>query len=85
MILLYCKNMKKKLYRNLDEKMLAGVAAGLADYFGFDPAIWRLAFLLLTVVTGGAFLFIYLAAWIIVPARPQNESFVRDADYTVHE
>jgi phage shock protein PspC (stress-responsive transcriptional regulator) len=50
--------------------MLSGVMAGLAEHFGYDPTLWRLAFLIFVVITGGAMLFVYLAAWIMVPKRP---------------
>ena len=66
--------------------MLAGVCAGFADYFGYDVTIWRLAVVFLTVVTGGGFIFVYLAAWIIIPATPtQDATRVRDAEYTVRD
>ncbi|MEQ9440000.1 MAG: PspC domain-containing protein [Cyclobacteriaceae bacterium] len=56
----------KKLFRNPDEKVLGGVAGGLAAYFGVDPTVIRLLFVL-TIFFGGAGLVIYFVLWIITP------------------
>jgi len=61
---------------------LAGVAAGLSDYFGVDPSFWRLGILILIIVTGGLFIFVYVAAWIIVPIKA-GDTPIREAEYTV--
>lgn len=70
---------RKRLHRNTQEGMIAGVASGFSDYFGLDPAIWRLAFIFLVFATGGLFLLVYLVAWILVPRRGQEPV---SADYT---
>ena len=57
----------KKLYRNPDDKVLGGVASGLAAYFGIKELLYvRLAFVLLTIA-GGSGVVIYLILWIITP------------------
>ncbi len=57
----------KKLYRNPDDKVLGGVASGLAAYFGIKELLYvRLAFVLLTLA-GGSGVVIYLILWIITP------------------
>lgn len=56
----------KKLYRNPDDKVLGGVASGLAAYFGIEVIWARLAFVLLILAGGSGFL-IYLVLWIITP------------------
>lgn len=56
----------KKLYRNPDDKVLGGVASGLAAYFGVEVIWTRLAFVLLILAGGSGFL-IYLVLWIITP------------------
>ncbi|MDR3610754.1 MAG: PspC domain-containing protein [Ignavibacteriaceae bacterium] len=61
--------MHKKLYRSARERMLGGVAAGLADYFDVDPTIVRLVFVL-SVFAGGAGLIAYIIMWIIIPQGP---------------
>lgn len=61
----------KRITRSRTDRMIAGVAGGLAAYFGIDPLFVRLAFVVLTALNGlGALL--YLALWFIVP----NESSI---------
>lgn len=63
----------KKLYRNPDDAIIAGVASGIAAYFGVD-AIWvRLLFVLVTFATGFGIL-IYIVMWILMPeAKTETE------------
>jgi phage shock protein C len=62
-------NNSKRLYRSNNDKMIAGVCSGLAQYLVVDPTIVRLIFLLLFFL-GGAALPIYLILWIITPIEP---------------
>ena len=55
-----------KLVRSKDDRMIAGVAAGLANYFGMDPTIIRILWVLLTLA-GGAGILIYILMAIFVP------------------
>lgn len=57
---------EKKVYRNPDNAMIAGVASGLAAYFGIDPVIVRLLFVL-TTIFGGWGLAVYIVLWIVMP------------------
>lgn len=59
----------QRLYRSRDEQMLAGVAGGLAQFFGIDPSIVRLIFVVLALA-GGPGLLIYIIMWIVVPEEP---------------
>lgn len=61
-------DMAKRLYRSRDEKWLAGVCGGLAEYFEIDPVVVRAIFAVLLVLGPGAL--IYLALWIVVPLAP---------------
>jgi phage shock protein C len=58
----------KRLYRSND-KMLGGVCAGVADYFGIDKTIVRLIFAAL-ILAGTVGFWLYLLMWIIVPQEP---------------
>lgn len=58
----------KKLFRSHRDRMLAGVCAGLADYFNIDPTIVRLCFVGFALA-GGSAIMIYLLMWIIVPLK----------------
>lgn len=53
--------------RPRDGRKIAGVCAGLADQFGVSVTILRLAFLLGTLFSGGIFLLVYAALWIVMP------------------
>ncbi len=58
---------KKKLYRNPDDKILAGVASGLGIYFGVDALWMRLGFVLLTIFTNGFGILLYIVLALIMP------------------
>ncbi len=57
---------RKKLYRNPNEQVVAGVAAGLASYFNIDPIIPRIVFVLITLA-GGWGILVYIILWVITP------------------
>ncbi|MEX0912968.1 MAG: PspC domain-containing protein [Candidatus Paceibacterota bacterium] len=62
----------KKLYRS-NNKLVAGVCAGLAEYFDHDPTLWRLGFVLFLVLTGlMPGLLLYILAWVIIPQAPER-------------
>jgi phage shock protein C len=67
----------KRLYRIRDGRVVAGVCAGLAAYFGVDPTLVRLAFALLTVF-GGAGILLYLGAWIVIPDEVDGTSIAEN-------
>jgi phage shock protein C len=56
------------LINRRDAKVM-GVAAGLADYSGFDPLLIRLALVAATLLTGGVVIVIYLLAGLLAPQR----------------
>lgn len=60
--------MQSRLTRNTSEAMLAGVASGLGEYFSIDPIIVRLIFVL-TTLTSGIGIPIYLLLWILMPRQ----------------
>ncbi|MEG0498829.1 MAG: PspC domain-containing protein [Alistipes sp.] len=64
-------NNVKKLSRSSDNSMIAGVCAGVADFFGLDTSLIRLATLLL-ILFGGLSLWVYLVLWIVVPKAPKR-------------
>jgi phage shock protein C len=59
---------KKKLYRSETNKVLAGVCGGLGEYFDIDPTLVRIAFIVLTVLTGGGII-IYPLMWLLIPSE----------------
>lgn len=60
----------KQLRRSRSDRMFAGVCGGLARYFQIDPVAARVAFAVLTIVTGGALILAYVVAWIVMPEEP---------------
>ncbi len=73
--------MKKTLYRDDMHKVIGGVCAGLAEYFGIDIAIVRLVFLLTLILKGGGVI-IYIILWIALPKKPFQMQ-QPTVDYTV--
>lgn len=59
---------KKTLYRDTDNRMLGGVASGLAEYMNWDVTLVRLAFVFCLFAVQGSVL-AYILAWIIVPCK----------------
>lgn len=62
--------MADRLYRSRDDRMLAGVAAGVAENLDADPSLIRIAWALLTIFTGGIALVVYIVMAIVVPEAP---------------
>ena len=56
----------RRLFRDSDNKVLGGVASGLAAYFGWDPTWVRIIFLILGISLKG-FVIAYIIAWIVIP------------------
>ncbi len=60
--------MDRRLYRSNTNRILAGVCGGLGEYFGIDPTIVRLLWVLFCLA-GGSGVLGYLIALIIIPER----------------
>lgn len=69
---------RKKIYREDEQMMVAGVIAGLAEYFDQDPTLFRVVSIFLILISG-VFpgLLLYAIAWFMIPRRGQR------ADYTI--
>jgi phage shock protein C len=61
----------KRLYRSNIDRKLAGVSGGLGEYFGMDPLLIRLVFVILALAGGGGVL-IYIVLWIVTPDSPYS-------------
>jgi phage shock protein C len=64
---------EKKLRRSCD-KMIAGVCAGLAEYFNIDPVIIRIIFVILALPGVGTGILVYILLWIIMPECPTDST-----------
>ncbi len=63
----------KKLYRSNDNRWLAGVCGGVAEYFDVDPTLIRVLFILFSFVVGGG-LIVYLILWLVIPLAPDVDA-----------
>jgi len=65
----------KRLYRRRKGRKLVGVLGGVANYTGLDPSLIRIAYVILTILTGFIpGIFLYLVMGFIVPLEPKAES-----------
>jgi phage shock protein C len=75
--------MQSRLMRSRTEVIVAGVCGGLAEYFGLDPVIVRLIFVLVTLTTGIGFI-VYPVLWLVMPKAGASAGgppmFTQDAD-----
>lgn len=62
--------MNRRLYKSPTERVIGGVAGGVAEYLDADPAIVRVIWALLALLTGGIFFVLYIVMWIVVPEGP---------------
>src|SRR3989442_1918469 len=69
---------ERRLERSRSDRWLTGVCGGLGAYFGIDPILFRIAFIVLTVA-GGAGVWLYLAAWLLLPEEGSNTSLAHHA------
>lgn len=61
--------MQKRLMRDEDDRLIAGVCSGLAKYLNTDPSIVRLVAVVLLFITGGGIILAYIALAVIVPSE----------------
>ena len=57
----------KRLVRRRDDRMIAGVCSGVADYLGVDVTLVRLVTVLGAVFGFGTFIVAYLVGWLLIP------------------
>ena len=62
----------RRLYRSTQERMLAGVLGGIAQYFNIDPTLVRLLFVGLLFMSFGSFSLLYVISVIIIPLEPEG-------------
>mgnify|MGYP000939931703 CR=1 FL=1 len=69
--------MNKRLYRSRQDVVIAGVAAGLAEYFQLDVSLIRVIWGIAGFMGFGVFA--YLIAWIIIPQEPGDQEYIETA------
>ena len=63
----------RRLRRSADDKMLAGVAGGIARYLNADVTLVRVIIAALALFTGGAGVALYIAAWLLIPGDGEDQ------------
>ncbi len=58
-----------KLYRS-PNGMIAGICAGIAEHFGWDPTWVRIGYILLGIFVFFSGILLYLILWLVIPKRP---------------
>ena len=58
---------RRRLQRSRNDRFLSGVAGGMAEFFDVDPVLVRVGWVVLTVVTGGLALLVYLVLVVVTP------------------
>ncbi|HEX7411639.1 MAG TPA: PspC domain-containing protein [Bacteroidales bacterium] len=66
-----------KLYRSVKQRVIGGVAGGLAEYFDIDPVIVRLVFVIVALAGGGGVL-VYIILWIVLPENTAQRYTFQD-------
>ena len=74
----YTNGSGKVLVRRRDNRIVAGVCAGLADYAGMDVNLLRVLVALVSLFTGGAGVIAYIVGWIVIPEEGQKTSIAED-------
>jgi phage shock protein C len=57
----------QRLYRSKKERILGGVCAGLGEHLDVDPTVIRLIWAVVTLISFGTGIIVYILAWIIIP------------------
>ena len=60
----------KRLTRSTDDRWIAGICGGLAEYTGLDATVIRVVLLVATILGAGSLIVIYLVCWLLVPQGP---------------
>ena len=71
-------NGDKKFVRPREGRMIAGVCAGIGQFFGIDANLVRIVFAVVTVFSAGAAALVYLVGWVIVPEEGESGSIAEN-------
>ena len=74
---------EKKLTRS-SNRMIAGVCAGIAEYFGWDATLLRIVYILATFFTAFAGVIIYIILWIVMPGRKPSDGYEDRMNQRLH-
>lgn len=69
---------RKRLMRPRADRKIAGVCAGMAEYFDLDVILVRVLWIVITIFTGIVFgVLAYIVAWIVMPEEPEHATVVQ--------
>ena len=74
---------EKKLTRS-SNRMIAGVCAVIAEYFGWDPTLLRIVYILDTFFTAFAGVIIYIILWIVMPGKRSSDGYEDRMNQRLH-
>ena len=66
------KDQRRRLYRSLKDRKLAGICGGLGEFFDIDPVIIRLLWIIAFFATNSLALLVYIVAIFIIPNNPEE-------------
>ena len=61
---------KKRLYRSIKDRKIAGVCGGMAEYFDVDPTVVRLLWALSLILGIFPSIIAYIICWVVIPEKP---------------
>lgn len=70
---------ERRLHRSTENRLIFGVAGGLAEYFDVDPNLVRVGFVVLTILSWGTGILLYLLLALILPPREQPVTEPRES------
>ncbi|CAN5772755.1 hypothetical protein BH24CHL6_BH24CHL6_14250 [soil metagenome] len=74
--------MNRRLYRSTHDRVLAGVAGGMAETYDMDPSLVRVVWALLILFTGGVFLILYVIMALVVPLGAAEVMGAHESDFS---
>lgn len=75
---------KRKLTRS-SNRMIAGVCSGIAEYFGWDPTLLRIVYVLASFFTAFAGVIIYVILWIVMPEIRPSDGYTDRMNDRLHK
>lgn len=74
----------KKLMRS-SNRMIAGVCAGIAEYFGWDVTLLRIVYVVASFFTAFAGVIVYIILWIVMPQKKYSEGYEERMNERLHK
>lgn len=74
----------KKLMRS-SNRMIAGVCAGIAEYFGWDVTLLRIVYVVASIFTAFAGVIVYIILWIVMPQKKYSEGYEERMNERLHK